>query len=117
MYLLAVVMEMKIDIDELMGIISDDMPYRENGECDCPSPFSSDNIAIVINPGDDLVGDWSEEMSSIDVDSLIDGDWSVSEPDDGDYGSIVLESDGDHNFVTDDFDLGDKGRHRFKKKF
>ena len=75
--------------------------------------FSDDNIAIVVTEGDEV--DWDNDMMSLDIDSLTNGEWSLAEPDDGDYGSIVLEPG--ENMVTDDFGLGDKSIHRFKKKF
>lgn len=100
-----------IDIDALKQIVFEDL--NDGG---CRSPFSEANIAIVIDSDEEAVGEWGEEIESLDVESLTDGEWSLTEPEDGDYGSVVLEEMPGFDAVTEDFDIG-KSRHRFKKLF
>jgi len=80
------------------------------------SPFSQEHILIIVDGSEPEIGDWEEEISELDVKDLTDGEWSMTEPEDGDYGSIVLEPGPD--MVTEDL-LEDDGkrRHRFRKKF
>lgn len=103
-----------IDIGDLMEIIRKDLNGGKGISC---SPFSQENVAIVIDGTEDVIGDWNKEVSELDVDELTGGEWSMTEPEDGDYGSIVLEDLNGIDMVKDDFGIGDKSRHRFRKKF
>jgi len=102
-----------IDIDCLKEIIRTDL---NDGKGFSSPPFSYDNVLFIIDGSEEVIEDWNQEVSDLDVKELTDGEWSMTEPDDGDYGSVVLEDFNGMEMVKDDFG-NDKCRHRFKKKF
>jgi hypothetical protein len=103
----------EIDIFDLKRIITEDINDRGGVSS---HPFSIEHVLITVDGTEDVIGDWEEEMANLDVKSLIDGEWSLGEPEDVDYGSIVLE-DISGNMVTDDYGIDETSRHRFKKMF
>jgi hypothetical protein len=79
------------------------------------SPFSQEHILVIVDGSEPVIENWDKEVSKLDVKDLTDGEWSMTEPDDGDYGSIVLEPGPD--MITDDLLEDNQCKHRFRKKF
>ena len=97
-----------IDIDALKLIL------MERGDL---APFSQEHIMVVVDGSEPTVGDWDEEVANLDIEELTNGEWSITAPEDGDYGSVVLENTTVNGMEVDDFDLDPLAKHRFKKKF
>ena len=93
-------MQDEISIDDLKRMISEDL---NGGRGISSPPFSVDNILLVVDGSEEEVGDWNQEMENLDVSEFTDGEWSMGEPDDGDYGSIVLDDLDGFDMVKDDF--------------
>ena len=104
----------KIDIDHLNEIIMQDLSSMHGISC---MPFSQENTALIIDGSEEAVENFEKEAADLDVKDLTDGEWSTTEPEDCDYGSIALDYLPGVDVVKDDYGLGEKSRHRFKKKF
>ncbi len=101
----------EISISDLERMISEDL---NGGRGISAPPFSVENVLIVVDGSEEVVGEWGGEVESLDVQDLTEGEWSMTAPEDGDYGSVVLEDLDGFEMVKDDLE---SSKHRFRKKF